>query len=134
MRRNLVFAVALAVAAACSSATQGTGAGPRPSSNLLTRQEIEASPYMRTNLYEAVEKLRPGMLRPRATSMRNPSGGSTYLPTLYVDGQRRESLEYLKLMPSAEVAEIRYLSVQDATTKYGLNVPAGVLDVKTVTR
>jgi hypothetical protein len=126
MRRSFaILFVGLAMAAGCKPATQATGAGPRPSSNVLTRQEIEASAYARTNLYETLEKLRPAFLRPRTTSSRNQA-----LPVLYIDGQRRESLEYLRSIPSGEVAEIRYLNVQDATTRYGFNVPAGVLDVK----
>jgi hypothetical protein len=110
---------------ACSPATQGTGAGPRSASNVLTRQEIEASAYSRTTLYDAVEKLRPTFLRARTTS-----GQRQAYPVVYVDGVRRESLEYLRAIPASEVVEIRYLNVQDATTRYGMNVPAGVLDVK----
>ena len=84
---------------------------------------------METNAYEAIDKLRPAFLRKRTTS-----GGAQAYPVLYIDGQRRESYDYLRLMPSAQVGEIRYLTVQDATTKYGMNVPAGVLDVTTVSR
>jgi hypothetical protein len=129
MRRNLVLAFAMAVTAGCSPATQGSGAGPRSSTNVLTRQEISASPYQATNAYEAVDKLRPGFLRPRTTS-----SGPGYLPTLFIDGIRKGSVDLLRSISSNEIAEIRYLSVQDATTRYGLNVPAGVLDVKLVGR
>ena len=53
---------------------------------------------------------------------------------VFVDGLRKGSPEYLRSIPKAEVQEIRYLPVQDATTRYGLNVPAGVLDVKIIGR
>ena len=125
MRRTLALLTVGFGLMACSPATQGTGAGPSSSSNVLTRAEIEASAYARTTLYETVEKLRPAFLRARTTS-----GRSQAYPVVYVDGVRKESLDYLRAIPSGEVAEIRYLSVQDATVRYGMNVPAGVLDVK----
>ena len=128
-RRTFVIAMALAATAGCSPATHGAGAGPRSSSQVLTRQEIAASPYQATNAYEAVEKLRPGFLRARTTS-----SGPGYLPELFVDGMRKGSPELLKTISSSQIAEIRYLSVQDATTRYGMNVPAGVLDVKLIGR
>jgi hypothetical protein len=56
------------------------------------------------------------------------------LPVVYVDGIRKGSPEYLRSIPTNEVSEIRYLSVQDATTRYGMNVEAGVLDVKLIGR
>ena len=126
-RRTFIALAAMAVVAGCSPASQSSGAGARSSSNVLTRQEIAASPYQ--NAYEAVEKLRPSFLRPRPTS-----AGPNMTAELFVDGIRRGSLEGLRAIPSAEIAEIRFLSVQDATTRYGLNVPAGVLDVKLVGR
>lgn len=126
-RRTFVLALAVAVAAGCSAGTQGSGAGPRSSSNLLTRQELSTVnvPY----LYEAVQRLRPGFLRARATS-----SGPGFLPVVYVDGIRKGSPEYLRSIPTNEVSEIRYLTVQDATTRYGMNVEAGVLDVKLIGR
>jgi hypothetical protein len=124
MRRTFaILSVGLALAG-CSPATQATGAGPRSSSTVLTRQEIEKSPYLSATAYDAVEKLRPDFFRRRTTS-----SGPGYLPVLYIDGMRRESIEYLRSIPAAQVAEIRYLNVQDATARYGREVPAGVLDV-----
>ena len=130
MRRVFAsFTFGLALAVGCSPATPGSGAGPRSSSNVLTKQEIAASPYLSSNVYEAIEKLRPAFFRARTTS-----SGPGYRPVLYLDGIRRESLEFLKAVPSSEVSEVRYLTVQDATTRYGMNVPAGVLEVKLIGR
>ena len=122
-RRTLVVALALAISAGCSSATQGSGAGPTSSSNILMRQELSTS--NQANLYDAVQRLRPAFLRPRSTS-----AGPGFLPVVFVDGIRKGSPDYLRAIPTNEVAEIRYLNVQDATTRYGMNVEAGVLDVK----
>lgn len=128
MRRTFVLAFALAVSAGCSPRTEGsTAAGPRSASNVLTKQEI-ATISVET-LYEAVQRLRPAFLRARSTS-----AGPGFLPVVYVDGIRKGSPELLRGIRASEVVEIRYLSVQDATTRYGMNVSAGVLDVKLETR
>lgn len=128
MRRTLAVAFALAVSAGCSSSTQGSGAGPRSASNLVTRQEL--STVTVDNAYDAVQRLRPNMLRARTTS----APGANQTPVVFVDGIRKGSIEYLRSIPRGEVQEIRYLNVQDATTRYGMNVPAGVLDVKLIGR
>ena len=128
IRRTFVFAFALALTAGCSPSTQASAApGPRSSSNVLTKQEISTVAVQ--NLYEAVQRLRPGFLRARTTS-----AGPGMLPDVFFDGIRKGSPEYLRSIPASEVAEIRYLTVQDATTRYGLNVSAGVLDVKLIGR
>ena len=128
-RRTLLLAFALAVSAGCSPQTEGsTAAGPRSASNVLTKQEI-ATISVET-LYEAVQRLRPAFLRARTTSSPGPGA----LPVVFIDGIRKGSPELLRGIRASEVVEIRYLSVQDATTRYGMNVPAGVLDVKLITR
>ena len=127
MRRTFALAFALAISAGCSSATTGSGAGARSSSNVLTKQEI--STVSVPNLYEAIQRLRPAFLRARTTS-----SGPGYLPVVFVDGIRKGSPDYLRSMNAAEVLEIRYLNVQDATTRYGMDVPAGVLDIRLIAK
>ena len=82
------------------------------------------------NAYDAVQRLRPNMLRARTTS----APGANQTPVVFVDGIRKGSIEYIRSIPRGEVQEIRYLNVQDATTRYGMNVPAGVLEVKLIGR
>lgn len=130
MMRRVIAGIALAVAVStgCSKASQtGTAEGARGTANLVTRQEIASVPE--GNLYDALQRLRPAFLRPRSTA----TAGSE-LPVVFVDGLRRGSLDYLRAINNREVAEVRYVGAIDATTRYGLNVPAGVLDVKLVTR
>lgn len=130
MRRTLTaLAAGLIFAAGCSKAS--TTQGPRSSSNVITRQEIETVVDM--NLYDAIQRLRPSFFRARATATTG-SGSSNPYPVVFVDGQRRGNLEYLRAIPSREVAEVRYISAVDATTRYGMNVEAGVLDVKLIGR
>lgn len=127
MRKRFAgLAICLVVAAACTKSSQ-TPIGSRSSSNVLTRQEIAAAPVQ--TAYEAVQQLRPNFMRARSTASRT----SAY-PVVYIDGMRKGSLETLRLIRAAEVAEIRYLSALDATTRYGLNVEAGIIEVTSITR
>ena len=124
MRRTLsVLALGLALGG-CSAAT---GAGPRSQPNVITQKEFATVPVQ--NTYDAIQRLRPAFLRPRTTS-----SGPGYLPVVYVDGMRKGSPDYLYAIPLTEIAEVRYLTVQEATTRYGKDVPAGVLDVKLIGR
>jgi hypothetical protein len=128
MRRTVVLAFALAISAGCSSATKGSGSGAQSSSKVITQQEMASVSVQ--NLYEAIQRLRPDFLRARSTSAPGPG----LYPEVFVDGIRKGSPEFLRTMNVREVAEVRFLSVQDATTRYGMNVPAGVLDVKLIGR
>jgi hypothetical protein len=121
MRRALAALFAL-LAVSCTKPSE-TPSGSRGNSNLLTRQEIAAASTA-TDAFDAIQRLRPAFLRARSTA----STSNTY-PVLFVDGMRRESLEALKLIPAAQVLEVRYISAVDATTRYGLNVSAGVVQV-----
>jgi hypothetical protein len=134
MVRRAVSALALGlVVAACSARNQQTGsdAPPRSSSNVITRQELTGA--QRATVYEAVERLRPSFLRPRTIAGTAGSAPQSYA-VVYVDGIRKGGPDFLRTIPIGEVAEVRYLSATDATTRYGLNVPAGVIDVKLVGR
>jgi hypothetical protein len=126
MRRTVAGLLVVLAVSGCSRGS-GTGAGARPSSDLLTQREIATVPA--ANAYEAVQRLRPAFLRPRSTATR-----TTEYAVVFLDGIRRGSPETLKTIPAAQIDEIRYLSATDATTRYGLNVSAGVLEVKLLGR
>src|SRR5687768_5443015 len=129
MRRVFAgLALVVAVAAGCSKASRTeSGEAARGTTNLVTRQEIASIPE--GNLYDALQRLRPAFLRPRSTAT-----AGNQVPIVFVDGLRRGSLDYLRAINNREVAEVRYVGAIDATTRYGMNVPAGVLDVKLVSR
>jgi hypothetical protein len=81
------------------------------------------------NLFDALQRLRPGFLRARSTG----SNTNAY-PVVYVDGMRRGGIDFLRSISSNSVQEVRYLSAIDATTRYGLNIEAGVIQVTMVGR
>jgi hypothetical protein len=124
--RPTTILLALALAAGCSPATQ-SGAGSRSSSNVLTQAEIAKTPAV--DAYDAVQRLRPHFLRARSTAT-----VSNAYAVVYVDGLRKGTPEVLRMIRAPEVVEIRYLSAVEATTRYGMNVEAGVLDVKLISR
>ena len=140
MRKIAVAVITLGVAlSSCSKATTPAGqtaAAPRSSPNLITRDEIMSTPV--DNAYDAVQRLRPAFLRPKtiAGTAQNVNGSTVVhdYAVVYIDGIRKGGFEFLRSLPTREIAEVRYLNVTDATTRYGMNVPAGVIDVRLIGR
>jgi hypothetical protein len=127
MRR--AFLIAFGVAAiGCGGGGSGSGAQPatgaarttRGSANLITEAEISATSYQ--NALEIVQNLRPAMMRPR------PGGGPVML---YLDDVKMMDLNGLSTVPSGRIREIRYISAQDATTRWGTGHASGVILVTT---
>jgi hypothetical protein len=125
MRRAIaVLTLSLAVAACGRNPTPGT----RSAADVLTRQELIDSNV--DNAYDAISKLRPMFLRPH----RSGGGGEDSFAVVYVDGIRRGPLEVLRGIAVGSVAQIRYLTSAAATTRYGLNVEGGVIQVTSTAR
>jgi outer membrane cobalamin receptor len=51
------------------------------------------------------------------------------MPVVYVDNVRFGDLETLQSIPITGIAEIRYMSGPDATTRWGTGVLGGVIEV-----
>ncbi|HEU4566294.1 MAG TPA: hypothetical protein VFS05_16645 [Gemmatimonadaceae bacterium] len=93
----------------------------------ITAEEIAAT--QATNAYEVTRLLRPSWLAGRGPqSLR--AEVSPY-PVVYVDDQRMGGLEWLRTISAESVAEIRFVSASDATTRWGTGHPAGVILVLT---
>jgi hypothetical protein len=121
MRRAPVAVALIVVLSACAHARLDE---PRARNNVLSREEIAAAPV--TTAYDALDRLRPNFLRPHATGGRP----ATAYAVVFIDGVRRGSLEVLRSVAANSIVEIRYLTAADATTRYGLDVEGGVIDVK----
>jgi hypothetical protein len=87
----------------------------------ITEAVINASVYQ--NALEAVQSLRPAMLRARSGS-----GGPV---ALYVDNVKMLDMTGLSTIPANRVREIRYISAADATTRWGTGHASGVILVTT---
>jgi outer membrane cobalamin receptor len=115
---HLLFLVILA---ACGT----TGGATRGSSDVLTRAEIAQSGA--ANAYELLQQLRPQFLRSRGTlSVRNPAASQ---PVVYMNEVRHGGIQTLRSILIEEIAEIRYISAPDATTRWGTGHAGGVIQV-----
>lgn len=106
----LALAAALLLPPACTPA--GTGwrepRGAAPASSVITREELQS--VRAGNLYDVVQRLRPGWLSTRG--IQNFSG-RTGMIVVYQDHQRMGELGALRELTPDNVVGLRYL---DATT------------------
>ena len=116
-----VLALVLTLTGCARPPEPGTG---RTSSDIITRAEIASTSF--DNAFDAVQRLRPLFLRARTTAT-----SRTAYPVVYVDGIRRGAPEVLRTIAASTVAEIRYLSPAVASTRYGMNIVGGVIQVTT---
>ena len=117
-----------ALLAACSSASSSSQT-PAPaattSRDMITEQEIRGANA--ATAYDVVVRLRGHWLRRRGTiSVRDPSAGEV---VVFLNEVRAGGPEALRGIRADEVREIRYLSGQDATIRYGTGYGGGVIQV-----
>ena len=80
-------------------------------------------------VFEAVRALRPRWLQARnVASLRSQT---RHTPRVYVDGHFRGEVNELSRLVPHEVAEIRFMSASDATTRFGTNHIAGAIVITT---
>jgi len=126
---RLLCAVAIAVggATACSSSTPTTSTASRPSANVITADEIAKASVQ--NAFEAVQKLRPNMLRrPTIASANAQSRGEI---VVYIDNTRYGAVDNLRQIPASTIAAVRYFSASESQLKWGSGHPGGVIEVLT---
>ena len=115
-------AATLAISA-CAAASQGPARG---SSNVITREELEATPT--TSAYDAVQRLRPQWItRPRASTLQ--PGGNPII--VFVDRSQFGVLESLRSLNTDQIERMEFVAARDATTRYGTGYPSGIVEVTT---
>ncbi|GMV05772.1 MAG: hypothetical protein AMXMBFR53_20490 [Gemmatimonadota bacterium] len=128
----VALAAALLSLGGCASAGGGSedarGATTSRSARApITREEIGDRSGL--DLYELVRQLRPSWLQSRGQA--TPTGG-VRLVQVVVDGTRQPGgVEVLRTLRGSQVQELRHLTGQEATTRYGLDVEGGVIVVTT---
>ena len=144
--RALAHAAAISlVAAACASSppsSSGGTPGPRTGPNFITADEISRVNVQ--NAYEAVQKLRPSMLRQRQVASANGQGGvgkdapavtgtsvSAGQLVVYVDNTRLGDVDQLRGIAASSIFSVRYFSASEAQTKWGSGHPGGAIEVIT---
>jgi hypothetical protein len=96
-------------------------------SNFITQEQLAATKH--SNLYDAIYAIRPTFFRSRGRSSLDPA--IQEFPAVYQDGQRFGELAVLRTMSPEGVRSVRYLTAPEATTRYGMNHTAGVIEVTT---
>ncbi len=136
LRIRPLVAGLVVLAAACSSGARKaeTGAAPvsrgaplRGSANLIVFDEIANSGA--SDALQAVTLLRPSMLRGRNGNVKGSSGGAEIV--VYIDGMKSGGPGALNNVTAMSIAEIRYISAADATTRFGTGHPLGAILVAT---
>lgn len=132
------FALAFGLSAACASSGTGSATqsgtaqhAPRPSQNLITQEELDGIDV--TDVYQAVQRLRPTMLQakrgPTTLGAGTRSGGGSEADAIqvYIDNQRLGGVSTLSQVPKSEIREVRYLSASEATQRFGTGNAAGAI-------
>lgn len=145
MRRGTLLLGAVLLGVACgggggSAAGSVSGGGPkttagspaRGSANVIIADEIEASGA--TNALDAIQRLRPAMLRGRGQTTLEPSAGGPVAIMLRVDDITVGTIDQAANIAALTVKEIRFLSPSDATTRFGTGYPMGAVLITTKRR
>jgi hypothetical protein len=146
MRKKTIWAGAVlgVVLAACasgggaSSTPAASGGNPQANTqgstrnaNIITADELNAEPA--SNLYEAIQRLRPQMLVARSAGSGGSSrgGASRATPNVYRDNTKLGDVNALKDIDIRGIKEVHYYSPQDAQTKFSSPNPGGAIQVVT---
>ena len=103
--------------------------------NVISEDEIAALGGSLQTALGIVQRLRPAMLRTRASSTSTESGGTSSMDAVsgevqvYLDNQKMGGLSALGDITLAQIREIRYLNSSDATTLFGTGNTAGAIQV-----
>jgi hypothetical protein len=123
MRRTRFVALLACVVLATACASGGTGSPSRTGRNRNVITADELGELQVQNALEAVRQLRPAWLTAR---------GRTGLPVIYRNstlwGRDPSSLQSIQIQT---IEEIRYFNAADATTRWGMGVSGGVIQVMT---
>jgi len=98
-------------------------------SDVITAEEIAKSGV--NNAYDAVKSLRPAWLRTRGAISTQPDSPGSGGIQVYLDGVHLGGIDELDNVVAERVQEMRYLSANDATTKYGTGHTQGAIEITT---
>lgn len=96
----------------------------RASRDLVTEEDLARTGA--SNLYDALQKLHPGWLRPRT-----PSSSVTFPPVVlvYLNDQQVGGVEFLHTFSVAGVTAVRFYSASDATLRWGGSNTGGAIAI-----
>jgi hypothetical protein len=103
-------------------------------SDVITAEEIDRMKGKGGTAYDAVESLRPRWLKVRDVYLEAGADGGIVkaeVPHVYLNDVDAGDVDYLKTIPAERVAELRWLSANQAASRYGpANSPGIVVTLK----
>jgi hypothetical protein len=117
--RSVVSLAVLAVTTACATKGSNADTAPPKDRDLITQEEIVATKA--TDAYSVVRALRPGWLLGKTVGTRRVQ------VNVYVEGNKAGGTSILSQYNVGQIKEIRYLSPDDATTRFGTGNQAGAI-------
>jgi hypothetical protein len=103
--------------------------GAQRRSSVITAEEIERVGPNAATAYDIVQSLRPQWLRPRDIVMSNRPDEPVQAARVhvYLDDLDVGYLDYLKTIPAQSVLELRWLSANQAASRYGPTEGPGIV-------
>ncbi|MDE3128916.1 MAG: hypothetical protein KGL38_12975 [Gemmatimonadota bacterium] len=128
-RKLQSLAAGLALAACAGTAGRAAG-GPAPDPNVITLAELQRASA--ANAYDAIQQVRPSMLRPRLAAESSSISAAQrnsddYAVHVYLDDNRLGDISSLRGVPLSTIREIRYLDPSRAMQRFGSGNPGGVI-------
>lgn len=121
MKMQRMVAAALMVAALAGCGPAGASGPGRGNARTIDAEEIRENPT--TNVFDAVQRLRPSWLAPKY------QGATRGYPAVFVGTQRYGEIDYLRTVETANVREVNYFDPIAAASRFGRNVPFGVIQI-----
>jgi len=119
----LILALVAAAGCASSKTSAQTAAPHRSTGNVVGGEELTGTGA--TNVYEALQRLRPQWL----TSARIRRGGSGDELVVYLDSNRYGTLTSLQQLSVGGIQEVRYYGASEATNRFGTGHTGGAIVV-----
>ena len=120
---TLTLSLLVAAGRASSKTAAQAGAPHRSTGNVIAGDELTGTGA--TNVYEAVQRLRPQWL----TSARIRRGGSGDELVVYLDSNRYGTLTSLRSLSLGGIQEVRYYGASEATNRFGTGHTGGAIVV-----
>ena len=118
---SMILGLALIGGSGAGCVRQGAVPPPRGNYDVITLEEL--SRVREISLYDAVRRLRPHFLRSRAATAYGRAPTTQLM--LYIDGEKRESIDDLRRISPDEVWEVRFYEPQIANTRFARYNNAG---------
>lgn len=124
LRALLLVLCMTAPAVGCASAPSQGQSAPTSRARLT---ETDLTKANSDNLYDAIAKLRPEWLSSRGvTSMTDATPTSV---SVFMNGSMLGKADALRQLGVLEVAEVRYWDAGQASARFGMGHPRGVLEI-----